>query len=103
MALINCPECNHQVSSQATKCPNCAFQIKKTKPSSAGIYTFGIFNFVMLLLLIFNFVETQKVNRMESGFAAAAALADLGIALILLIIVWVIGAIIIGSFVFLRK
>jgi hypothetical protein len=26
MALIECPECNHQVSNKASACPNCGFQ-----------------------------------------------------------------------------
>lgn len=28
MALIKCPECNHDVSSQAEKCPHCGYQLK---------------------------------------------------------------------------
>ena len=29
MALINCPECNNQVSTTAEVCPHCGFNIKK--------------------------------------------------------------------------
>ena len=29
MALINCPECNKQVSEHAQTCPNCGFQIER--------------------------------------------------------------------------
>ena len=29
MALINCPECNHEISDKAEKCPNCGFPIPK--------------------------------------------------------------------------
>jgi len=29
MALINCPECNIQVSDKADKCPNCAYPLKR--------------------------------------------------------------------------
>jgi len=29
MALINCPECQKEVSDQAVNCPNCGFQIQK--------------------------------------------------------------------------
>lgn len=29
MALINCPECNHQVSDEATICPNCGYPLYK--------------------------------------------------------------------------
>ena len=28
MALINCPECNHQISDQALTCPNCGYSIR---------------------------------------------------------------------------
>lgn len=30
MALINCPNCNHEISDKAEKCPSCGFQMKKT-------------------------------------------------------------------------
>lgn len=30
MALVNCPECNHQVSDKAISCPNCGFPIAET-------------------------------------------------------------------------
>ena len=29
MAIINCPECNAQVSDKATKCPQCGHPIKE--------------------------------------------------------------------------
>ena len=29
MSLIRCPECNHEVSSYATECPNCKYPISK--------------------------------------------------------------------------
>ena len=29
MALINCPECNTEVSEKADKCPKCAYPINK--------------------------------------------------------------------------
>lgn len=41
MALINCPACNHQVSSNATNCPACGepinTQIKCPKCGSADV------------------------------------------------------------------
>lgn len=29
MALINCPECNHEISDTAKSCPNCGYTIRK--------------------------------------------------------------------------
>lgn len=41
MALINCPECNKEISDKASSCPNCGYpiqeQIFKSKPSSTKV------------------------------------------------------------------
>ncbi len=29
MALINCPECNKEISDKTRKCPHCGYPIKK--------------------------------------------------------------------------
>ena len=34
MALINCPDCNHEVSSSATACPKCGCPITGTKKAT---------------------------------------------------------------------
>jgi hypothetical protein len=34
MALISCPECNHNVSDKAAVCPNCGYPLIDTIPSS---------------------------------------------------------------------
>lgn len=31
MALIQCPECGHDISDKAEKCPNCGYKIEKKK------------------------------------------------------------------------
>lgn len=35
MALLKCPECNHDVSSEATSCPNCGYPINKNVENHA--------------------------------------------------------------------
>ena len=45
MALINCPECGHQMSDAAKKCPHCGYQRKKAtviNPKIIGFISFGI-------------------------------------------------------------
>lgn len=37
MALIKCPECNHDVSDSAETCPNCGYTIKKDEPFCPNI------------------------------------------------------------------
>ena len=34
MALISCPECSHEVSDQATACPNCGFPLRTKLPTA---------------------------------------------------------------------
>src|SRR5262249_10161634 len=42
MSLITCPECSHQVSSQATSCPHCGFPLTQTQgPDLAAILCNG--------------------------------------------------------------
>lgn len=36
--LIKCPECDHDVSDQTDKCPNCGFPIKKHLKQKAKTY-----------------------------------------------------------------
>lgn len=36
MALIKCPECNHQVSSFADSCPNCGYPIALARAAQAN-------------------------------------------------------------------
>ena len=43
MALINCPECNTQISDKADKCPKCALPLKKTtNVRSEGFFLEGM-------------------------------------------------------------
>ena len=35
MALINCPECNKEISDKAAACPHCGAPSKPSKPSGA--------------------------------------------------------------------
>lgn len=37
MALIKCPECGREVSSEAPTCPHCGYQLKKTTYSSSSV------------------------------------------------------------------
>lgn len=38
MALINCPECNREVSDKAEMCPHCGYKLPKPKPMFQGVY-----------------------------------------------------------------
>lgn len=36
--LINCPECNKQISDKAEMCPNCGYKLQKLEPIIKGVY-----------------------------------------------------------------
>ena len=38
MALINCPECNKEVSDKAEMCPHCGYKLPKQEPMFQGVY-----------------------------------------------------------------
>ena len=38
MALINCPECNKEVSDKAEICPHCGYKLLKQEPMFQGVY-----------------------------------------------------------------
>lgn len=38
MALINCPECNKEVSDKAEICPHCGYKLPKQEPMFQGVY-----------------------------------------------------------------
>ena len=51
MALINCPECNYQISQKAKYCPKCGCQIKNTNQILLIIYAV-----IITVLAIFYFL-----------------------------------------------
>ena len=67
MALINCPECNNQVSNQALKCPSCGKQLRKPKRTFMG----KVFK---CLFILFNVLMAMAMAALRccavSGFGA---------------------------------
>lgn len=53
MALINCPECNKEVSDQAVACPNCGFVIKPVKVRAGSQKKAKIISVIIVSLIIF--------------------------------------------------
>lgn len=54
MALINCPECGHQMSDTAKKCPNCGYNLK---PVDTKSWTLGVLLVIIgLSLIVFSFI-----------------------------------------------
>lgn len=99
MALIKCPECGTEVSSEAYKCPKCGKALRKLKRGLFGklcLWAFYGWN-VICALWIFLGVDnaTDKMDQLSGAEAAGAAIGT-GIGVTMILILWVIGDIITG-------
>lgn len=107
MALINCPECNKEVSGTALKCPSCGFQLRKPKRGFFGTlikWAFILFNILMIFWWfsytgqVADTVQTAGSNAAEAGTLIGGTI---GVGLIFAI--WFFGDFILGIFVFLTR
>lgn len=103
MPLINCPECNNEVSDAAAKCPNCGVQLRKPTRGFFGKifkWTFILFNIVMVAWL-FSYWGLAGEHIDQAGSSAGQAGAAIGatIGTGLLFGIWAFGDIILGLFV----
>ncbi len=107
MALVNCPECNKEVSSSALKCPSCGKQLRKPKRTILGMlikWIFIIFNIFMIYSLFVGLSGSGEViNNAASEAERTGAAIGTGLGVMVLGSIWVIGDIIIGIFVFLTR
>lgn len=101
MAIINCPECNAEVSSTATKCPKCGFRINKPKRSFMGKvfkYLFIVFNVLMLAWVFSALGNIGHLQQAASSSAESAGVAiGTGIGMYFLFTIWALGDIIFGA------
>jgi hypothetical protein len=102
MAMINCPECNEEVSDSALKCPKCGYQINKPKRGVFGKiikWSFILFNILMLWWIIGGVgATTEGIEAMNEAEQAGVAIGT-GLGVMMIMTVWVIGDIILGLFV----
>jgi hypothetical protein len=102
MPLINCPECNTEVSDTAAKCPKCAVQLRKAKRSFFGQlfkWTFIVFNLLMIWWLVAGLGDaTEGMDAMSDAEQAGAAIGT-GIGAFMVMVIWAVGDIILGLFV----
>lgn len=107
MSMINCPECQNEVSSSAMKCPKCGVQLRKAKRGFFGQvfkWVFILFNVLMLIWLVSAIGMTSEVvsNAATDAEQAGAAIGS-GLGMMMLLSIWVIGDIILGVFVLFTK
>lgn len=99
MALIKCPECGTEVSSEAYKCPKCGKALRKLKRGLFGklcLWSFYGWNIICVLWIVFGIQgATEGIEQMNEYEAAGTAIGT-GIGVTMILILWVIGDIITG-------
>ena len=68
MALINCPECGHQMSDTVKKCPNCGYKVKNSSKTKGFLSRINIPKFGWLIVIIGLFLVGISMPTM-SNFA----------------------------------
>lgn len=53
MGLINCPECNKEISDNAISCPHCGFSLKKPQPKRPIVLSKKILLIVISIIIVF--------------------------------------------------
>lgn len=106
MALINCPECQQEVSDAALKCPKCGVQLRKLKRGFFGKlvkWSFIGFNIFMAIWLISGLsASTEGFQQMSDAEQMGAAVGT-GLGAAMVIGIWVVGDFILGLFVLLTR
>ena len=107
MPIINCPECNNEVSDTAVKCQKCGVQLRKPTRGFFGKlfkWTFILFNILMIAWIVSywgsvgEIVEGATSDAEQAGTVIGAALGTGA-----LFSIWVFGDIILGLFVLFTK
>jgi hypothetical protein len=100
MALINCKECNTEISSEAFDCPKCGARLRKPSRSVFGVFallSFIGFNIIMSIWFLSYVIDIgQTYNSASSEAAKTGTSIGAGIGIMFLLIIWVCGASITG-------
>ncbi len=107
MSMINCPECQNEISESAMKCPNCGIQLRKAKRGFFGTvfkWLFILFNLLMVWMLYMGIASTSEiVGSAGSDAEQAGAVIGTGLGIMMILSIWVVGDIILGLFVLFTK
>lgn len=69
MALMTCPECGKDISTEAAKCPNCGKRLRRSGMAKAGI---GCLVLVGLFVVISIAGEVRRIQHQEDPTSALA-------------------------------
>lgn len=99
MALVKCPECGTEVSSEAYKCPKCGKALRKLKRGIFGklcLWSFYGWNIICVLWIVFGLQAVSEGPQPTNDAEAVGAAIGAGLGVTMILILWVIGDIITG-------
>lgn len=99
MALINCKECDKQVSNEAFKCPHCGAQLRKPKRGLFGVifkYTFILFNIFMVWAMFTGMSGVSEMPEATSSAEEAGRNIGTGLGIGFMLVIWALGDVILG-------
>ena len=100
MSLINCKECNVEVSDKALDCPKCGAKLRNPRRSLFGKlvkYSFIGFNVLMLLWIVSGIGGASEIiDTAGSEAEKAGAAIGTGLGVMMLIFIWVAGDVVLG-------
>jgi len=102
MALINCPECQTEISDTALKCQKCGIQLRKPKRGFFGKlikWSFIGFNILMAIWLVAGMGKATEGMEALSGAEQAGAAIGTGLGAAMIFGIWFFGDIVLGLFV----
>lgn len=105
MAIIKCPECKREISDEANKCVHCGKLLKKPKRSMLGkicLWLFYGYNVLMVLWMVSGLKASASIQTTNAAEQAGAAIGT-GIGVMLILMVWCLGAIITGILAFMTR
>lgn len=80
MALMNCPECNKEISDTVKTCPNCGYKIKRENLIFSLLNNSIVFIFCIIVNTIIGIIGLQLFNKGKSEMLFwVQAKRDLGI------------------------
>lgn len=65
MALINCKECNKEISDTVDSCPHCGYNLKNKKPKKNMIGIIVVIGIVVISILTCIYISNQKALKIE--------------------------------------
>ncbi len=107
MALVQCPECKSEISTDASKCPSCGFTLKVAVRSTFGKvakWGFIAFNVLMFFWIVSGLATGgDAVSGSSNEFEAAGAAIGTGLGVGIIACFWGVGDIILGTIVLLTR